>query len=161
MTIEATRPRARRARRRALTALVVVELLVVAAVSVASAAQMTVSSSAVGVYSATRCSSATLSVHVNPTGTTWFNQTKSAVRITNYPAVCNGSVVNVAVSAASGALLASGSATCGASPCVIPTGSYNAVSAADASVLISTWGVPASWDSVCTLSLFDIIMTCT
>jgi hypothetical protein len=114
-----------------------------------------VSSSAVGVFSAARCSSATLSVHVNPTGTTYLWQyNKTAVRIVNYPSACNGQEVEVTVSNASGTALASGSATCSAPACTITTGSYNAPSAANASVLIATWGVPASWDSVCTIGGF-------
>jgi hypothetical protein len=159
MTIEATRPRARRSRKRVIAAIVAVELLVIAAVSVASAAQLTVSSSAVGVYSATRCSSATLSVHVNPTGFS-FGQNKSAVRITNFPAACFGQTTQVTVSNSAGTAIASGSATCSAAACTIATGTYNAPSATGAHVLVSTWGVPASWDSVCTV-VFGIFMTCT
>ena len=159
MTKVATRPRARRSRRRALTALVAVELLAVAAVSVASAAQLNVSSSTIGVFTDARCSSATLSVHVNPTGFS-FGQNKSAVRITNFPAACFGRTTQVAVSNASGTLIASGSATCSAAACTIATGSYNAPAATGAHVLVSTWGVPASWDSVCTV-IFGIFMTCT
>jgi hypothetical protein len=161
MTVEAMRPRPRRSQRRALVVFVALGLLVVGALSVVSAAQLTVSSSAIGVYSAARCSSATLSVHVNPTGSTFMNYNKTAVRITNYPASCNGMSVTVAVSNSAGALLATGTATCGASPCIITTGSYPALQAAGADVLIATWGVPASWDSVCTLSFFGLIMTCT
>ena len=159
MTVEARSPRRRRPRRRRLALLVALELLVVGAVAVASAAQLTVSSSTIGVYSATRCSSATLSVHVNPTGLS-VGQNKSAVRITNFPAACFGRATQVAVSNASGALIASGSATCSAAACTIATGSYNAPSATGAHVLVSTWGVPASWDSVCTVFL-GFLMTCT
>jgi hypothetical protein len=159
MTVEARRPRPRRSRRRALAVFIALELLAVGALSVASAAQLTVSSSAVGVFSDTRCNSATLSVHVSPTG--WsIGQNKSAVQITNFPDACFTRTTEVAVTNSAGTLIASGSATCGTTTCTITTGNYNATSATDAHVLVSTWGVPASWDSTCTIVL-GFLMTCT
>jgi hypothetical protein len=159
MSVEARRPRPRRSRQRAFAALVALELLAVATLSVASATQLTVSSSAIGAYSAARCSSATLSVHVSPTG--WsIGQNKTAVQITNFPDVCFGGTTEVAVTNSAGTLIASGSATCSTTTCTIPTGSYNAPSATDAHVLVSTWGVPANWDSTCTVIL-GFLMNCT
>ncbi len=138
-----------------------VAALVLLGLSASSASQLAVTTNRLATFSASRCTNTTMSVHVSPTGVVWFDQNKSAVQITNYPAGCNGQTVEVAVSNSTGTLLASGSATCSTSPCVIPTGTYNAMNAADGSVLISTWGVPASWDSVCTLSIFNWRMTCT
>ena len=106
-----------------------------------------------------RCSTATLSVHVSPTGLS-FSQDKTAVQITNYPAACYGLTVQVGVSNSAGTLLTSGSATCSAATCVIATGTYTAPQVTKSHVLAGTWGMTSSWDSTCTVIL-GFIMTCT
>jgi len=152
------RNREQRPRHRLALLGIAVGLLAVAGIGIASAAHLTVTSANLYVTSASRCTNATLSVHVSPTGFS-FGQNKSAVQITNFPAACFGRTTQVAVSNAAGALIASGSATCSAATCTIATGSYTAPSATGAHVLVSTWGVPASWDSTCTVIF--IFMTCT
>ncbi len=138
-------------------------LLLMTGLGLASATHLTVSSTGMSVFSDAPCSTATLSVHVSPTGTTYLWQyNKSAVSIVNYPAACDGATVQVVVANSSGTALATGSGTCNSPSCTISTGSYNATNAANASVLVSTWGVAASWDSVCTVGGFlNIRMDCT
>ncbi len=150
------RARPHRPRHRLALTVIASSIVVATGLALASAAYLTVTSSDLAVFSAERCSSATLSVHVNPTGFS-FGQNKSAIQITNFPAECFGQTTQVAVSNAAGTLLASGSAVCGAATCTIATGTYNAPSVTDAHVLVSTWGVPASWDSTCTPILIFMI----
>ncbi len=145
--------------RRTLTIAGALLVLAFGSLGVAAAAQLTVTSTDFLVQSDEPCSLANLSVHVDPTGVS-FGQNKSAVQITNYPAACNGQSVTVAVSNTSGSLLTTGTATCSGSPCSISTGTYSGISAANASVLVNTWGVPSSWDSSCSLFFFNIFMNC-
>jgi hypothetical protein len=98
-------------------------------------------------------------VHVNPTGLS-LGQNKSAVQIDNVPAACFGKAFQVTVANGSGTAIATGSATCSAAACTITTGTYTAPSAATAHVLADTWGIPASWDSTCTVIL-GFLMNCT
>lgn len=140
-------------------------ILLLVGAGIASAAQLGVTAQNRHVETLARCSTTLFSVHVNPTGFS-IGLNKTAVRITNYPAACNGRTVLVGVSNGAGTLLASGTATCSASPCVITTGSYNATQVTRAHVVtstvtpLSTQGKSASWDSVCTVFL-GIFMTCT
>jgi hypothetical protein len=152
------RRRVQRRHRPAILAITAI-LLAVAGFGIASAANLTVTSAGLGVYSATRCTSTALSVHVNPTGLS-FGQTKSAVQIDNVPAACFGDAFQVTVANGAGASIATGFATCSAAACTIATGTYTAPSAASAHVLADTWGIPASWDSTCTV-IFGFLMTCT
>ncbi len=122
--------------------------LALTGLGIAAAAHLTVTSSGIHVTTVQRCSDATLSVHVNPTGFS-LGTGKAAVRVTNFPAACDGLTVEVVVANGAGTQLATGSATCSGSPCVIPTGTYTATSATGASVLVGSWGLPASWDSAC------------
>jgi hypothetical protein len=137
--------------------------LVLLGLSASSASQLSVTSSRVAVFSATRCTNTTMSVHVDPIGqTSWWQHNKTAVKIFNYPASCNGSSVDITVTNGAGAAIASGTATCNSPTCTISTGSYDASTAAGVSMLAATWGLPSSWDSVCTLSGFlNFYMDCT
>jgi hypothetical protein len=163
-TTEARRsgPRIARARRprlarRALATVSALAAVALTGLGVAAAAQLAVTGSGHAIFADQRCSDATLSVHVSPTGFS-IGTGKSAVQITNFPAACNGLTVDVVVANGAGGSLATGSATCSGSPCTIPTTGYTATAPTSASVLVGSWGVPASWDSTCTT--LWIFMTC-
>lgn len=118
-----------------------------AAVGPGSASQLIVNSGGIAVYERVACSNATMSVRVGG-GAVGANRTSAVV--SNIPAACLGSTIQVALVSSSGSLLGSGSATCGSTPCTISTSTYNAPSVVGAQTLVATWNVPASWDSSCT-----------
>lgn len=151
------RVRRPRPRRRALAIVSALAALALGGLGVAAAAQLAVTGSGHAIFTDQRCSDATLSVHVSPTGFS-IGTGKSAVQITNFPAACNGLTVDVVLAGGSGTSLATGSATCAGSPCTIPTTGYTGTAPTSASVLVGAWGVPASWDSTCTT--LWIFMTC-
>ncbi len=152
------RDRVLRPRHRLSILAVAVALVAVGGIGIASAANLTVTSAGLVVYSAARCSSATLSVHVDPTGWSLAGN-KSAIQITNVPAECFTKPFQVAITDGAGTAIATGNATCSTATCSISTSSYDPTSAAHAYVLADTWGIPASWDSTCTVIWF--LMDCT
>ncbi len=127
--------------------------LAIALLATGSAAQLNVNTHVIDTFSAARCSGTTLSAHTSPTGFN-FSTNRNAVQITNYPAACNGLTVNVDVRNGAGTQLATGSATCSGSPCVISTTTYNVTAPSDMHVQAGSWGMPTNWDTTCSRILF-------
>ncbi len=146
-----TQIRRRRRRNRIPSLLGALVLLTVATVGMASAAQLIVSSPDISTFSAAPCTYDTLSVRVSPAG---FGASRSAIQVSGIPAECFGNTFQVGVSDTAGTLLASGSATCSAATCTIPTDTYNAPSVTDTHALAATWGIPSNWASACYYIIF-------
>ena len=139
----AVRRRQRRSRRASLAG-AAVTALVLLGLSASSASQLTVTTTSIATFTDSRCTNATMSVHVDPTGqTSWWQYNKTAVRIVNFPTSCNGSSVAVTVTNGAGGAIASGTATCN-SPTVHDRDRYRTTprTAAGVSMLAATWGVP-------------------
>lgn len=133
--------RARRLLTAAAVAAVAVALSVVGFV-VASASQLTVSSSYLSPQNVSRCTNATIATTgfaSGGPGTTW-----NRVRLVGVPDACAGLPITVFVYRASGQM-ATGTGTAAAGTVDITTANYTSGNVTGVALLIGGWGVPTTW----------------